>query len=620
MTALEKLFAEKKYALTAIFLVFIGIFILGLSDSVLIGILRVILFIAVAFLIYFFPRSSKSSIPEPQSEEEYEKALKMALEKRQQAQGSPELSKSKETEYYIPKQELPENLMDQAESDFEQMVNHMMEMSKSALSADSVGFYLLDGSAQNFHLKQFTVNEGFSLNPEVPKGNSLLDSVVLNNRVLMENHIPQQSNAVNYHQTDTQRGDLLQGQGKIFSFIGAPVHYKEKAIGLVFADSGTKDNFSESDKKYLNNLAGTISNGIANTDRLYETASFAKSYSIFEKLNQQLAASLTSKEIFDVITEYVIQNYSADRLTISTLAGTGELIVEQIVGPKDIVRPGDILDIGDGLVGLLVRQRKPLMIGNVDSNRGEYTARFYKNEPHGHPMSSFLGVPALNAGRVIAVITLESFHLDNYDEDDKNLLMAMAGHVALALSRGHMLKTLEELTVRDDTTGAWNEKGFAQRFHEEKARSKRFKAKFTLIKLDFDHFTHIQNTYGKSAANALLSEFSRLTKELIRSVDFLARLHNDVFILILPSTSSFGAKILSERIRNKVAEKHFYIEGGVIQATLSGAILEVPDMGEEDKDILDKLEKTLKYAKSKKGNQILLYTNTVEFPDQGENS
>ena len=610
MNAFEKLLSEKKYALIAIILVFTGFFLMSMGDSVILGILKVVVFLAATFLIFFFPLSASKKIPEPPDDDDYKQKLEEALAKRRDDPDAQELRKTKDKEFYIPKDSLPDNIREAAEIDFNQMVKNMFEISKSALVADAIGFYLVDPSKNQYVLKQSVEGEKVSLLDHVPFGNSLLDSVINNNRAILENDIPEQSNVINFHSDDDPN---------INSFLGGPIHYKDKAIGVVFADSATRENFNESDKTFITELAETVSNGIKNTDRLYQTASIARSFHIFEQLNQSLAASMTSKNIFDVITEHLIQYYSADRLVIGYVTGEDRLLIDRVVGPRDTVRDDDELTVTDGLVGMVIRQAKPLMIADVDSSGDTYTPRFHTNEPHGKPMSSFLCVPVMQLDKVSAIIAMESFRPGNYTEQDKNSLVALATNVALALARGQTLKRLEELSTQDESTGTWNSRGFMQRFQEEKARSKRFNQKLSIVKLDLDGFSHINSTYGQSAGETLLREFAQLIKDAIRTVDYLARMEADKFIIILPSTSRFGARILAERLRSSTAEKRFYIEGGIMQITLTGSIVEFPDMAEDDEDIIDKLDKTISHSKKDKGNRVMIYTKKIEFPSEPGN-
>ena len=241
MNKFELFLYKKKFALIAIVLVFIGFFISNISDSIWVDFAKVILFLAALFVIFFLNAPS-TSIPEPPSQEEHREQLLEALKQRQSDPLKAELSKQQKDRIYIPKTKIPENLREQAEIDFTNLVSRTFQIAKSALVADSVGFYLLDPGTKSFTLKESQSNEEAPLSESVPQGNSLLDTVLQNNRPILENDIPDNSKVINYHPEENQT---------YHSFLGAPVHFRDKPIGLVFADSKSKEHFNENDYKYM---------------------------------------------------------------------------------------------------------------------------------------------------------------------------------------------------------------------------------------------------------------------------------------------------------------------------------------------------------------------------------
>jgi diguanylate cyclase (GGDEF)-like protein len=602
MNNLEKFLYQKKFSLLAILLIFIGFFISNISNSIWIDILKIIIFILTVMLIIFAENSSEP-IPEPMSEEEHQKMLEEALKERKKDPLVEKLRQTKKKEIHIPGKELPENTREQAEKDFNSLVKRVFELTKSALVADTIAFYVKDPSSNSFMLKESLSNPELSLKESFPVGNSLLDSVVNNNRVVLENEIPPQSRVASFHKDEQQ---------KIHSFIGAPVHYREKPIGVIFVDALAKSHFNESDKVFIENLANIVSNGISATDRLYETAQLANTYRIFVSLNQQLAATESKTEIFDIISDYLAKYFRADRLIISTVIDNNRIKIEKIVGPKDVVRADQEITVEDGLVGLVLRQNKTLLIKNVDTDKEKYTPRFFKNEPHGQAMSSFLSVPVLQNEKPIAVIVLEAFAPSAFTESDKEALNALATNASLALSSNQMFLQLEELSVRDELTDLWNAKGLSHRLEEEMSRSVRFENKLSVFLLDIDNFTQLKENYGESSAIILLKEFSRYVKEKMRIVDILARIDEDRFVALLPSTSRFGARILAERVRQNISEKPFYIEGDIIKLHISGSIVEYPEMGETADIVFDKLVKALNSVKRNGGNKITIYSKKME--------
>jgi len=177
---------------------------------------------------------------------------------------------------------------------------------------------------------------------------------------------------------------------------------------------------------------------------------------------------------------------------------------------------------------------------------------------------------------------------------------------------------LEEMSIKDEETDTWNFNGLTQRMDEEMSRSMRFDNRLSVVMIDVDSFEQFNQNYGDPATISLLKELSRFTKEAIRVVDYLARIGENRFVLLLPETSRFGARILTERLRASISEKPFYIEGDIIKITISGGIVEFPEMAADKEELMSKLNKTVVAAKSENGNKIIIYTKKVESSDTTE--
>ena len=92
-----------------------------------------------------------------------------------------------------------------------------------------------------------------------------------------------------------------------------------------------------------------------------------------------------------------------------------------------------------------------------------------------------------------------------------------------------------------------------EKLKEELLRAKRYKHALSVIMLDLDNFPAIQETLGQKNSEKVLSTIVRIIKKTIRSVDFLCRLSDDRFFLILPNTNRREAEELAERIKDQIS-------------------------------------------------------------------
>ncbi len=88
--------------------------------------------------------------------------------------------------------------------------------------------------------------------------------------------------------------------------------------------------------------------------------------------------------------------------------------------------------------------------------------------------------------------------------------------------------------------------------------------------LDLDHFKSVNDKYGHSAGDTVLSQLGAMLAKEIRERDFSARWGGEEFIIAMPGTSLDEAVARSEQIRNRIERMTFISEtGDTIRVTAS---------------------------------------------------
>ncbi|WP_372999967.1 bacteriohemerythrin [Sulfurimonas sp.] len=165
---------------------------------------------------------------------------------------------------------------------------------------------------------------------------------------------------------------------------------------------------------------------------------------------------------------------------------------------------------------------------------------------------------------------------------------------------------LEELAFIDPLTGTLNRRKFEELSNLELERSKRYKSDLSFLMLDIDHFKIINDTYGHAIGDDILKHFSSICLDMARSLDIVARIGGEEFIIMLPETTSEGAYIFAERFREKIYSCEVELEGQVIKYSVSIGIA-VLDKDKEVKEILQKADKALYKAKESGRNCTIVY-------------
>ena len=127
----------------------------------------------------------------------------------------------------------------------------------------------------------------------------------------------------------------------------------------------------------------------------------------------------------------------------------------------------------------------------------------------------------------------------------------------------------------DPLTGLPNRLAYDQRFNEELARFERYGTVFSLCVADIDYFKRINDEYGHLAGDKVLRLMSRILKNQLRGVDFIARFGGEEFVIIMPSTDAGAAGIAAEKVRQTIEISPFNFQSNPVKITMSFGITQV---------------------------------------------
>ena len=89
----------------------------------------------------------------------------------------------------------------------------------------------------------------------------------------------------------------------------------------------------------------------------------------------------------------------------------------------------------------------------------------------------------------------------------------------------------------------------------------------TLMRLDVDNFTAINQRHGLHGGDAVLRELVSLLVNAMRPGDYVGRYGGDLFLVVASETGAQQAEVLGERIRLAVEEASFSGVGETIKIT-----------------------------------------------------
>jgi two-component system, cell cycle response regulator len=129
----------------------------------------------------------------------------------------------------------------------------------------------------------------------------------------------------------------------------------------------------------------------------------------------------------------------------------------------------------------------------------------------------------------------------------------------------------------------------------------------SVLVLDIDFFKAINDSYGHSAGDDVLKEFSRRLKKAVRGIDLACRFGGEEFVVVMPDTSIAMATVVAERLRKRIAGEPFRISQNTraVQATISIGIAAMRSIEDRPSDIIRRADEALYRAKRQGRNRVV---------------
>ena len=193
-----------------------------------------------------------------------------------------------------------------------------------------------------------------------------------------------------------------------------------------------------------------------------------------------------------------------------------------------------------------------------------------------------------------------------YKQEDVELLRVFSKQTAIAMENDFLVKKAEELEVKDELTGLYNNKYIRERLEEEIRRAVTYQRPCSFLLLKVDDFTGFCEKYNRVSGEAALKKMARLIATELTAVDKAGRFTDDEFAFILPERNKKEAKQIADDIRSKIAELLVapQAEDKYKHLTVSGSLSENPIDGVSAKELIDKAQSLLDKAKAEGSNII----------------
>ncbi len=438
-------------------------------------------------------------------------------------------------------------------------------------------------------------------------------------------------------------GDLMGGKTLLYyidnpmikSLVAVPMLDREKnRIGAIVVDSLYPNAFSQSTAQALTYMASNLYTlsfkSFASTKNYIAQQQFSVLYNYQHKFFQ----TMTVKDIYRQIFEYVKENIPFDRVMLLALDPQDDAVTHKeregrvvccdgIDSDQFVNKKFSLSDKGLAILALFRNRPVERVFG---SGLNQYVPRIDNQEKRNMEFRQLFVMPIStdnNASQAELAICLESRTPGRYSEHEMELLKAFAAVAGFAYARACQFEQGRNLASRDGLTGLINHRTLHESLRTEKVRANRQQYNIGVLMMDIDHFKNVNDTYGHPIGDVVIKGIAgAISGEIRKEIDIVARYGGEEFVVGLIDTTPEGMIETAERIRCAVKKLEFDVhQADPLRVTVSiGAFLVKPDFYDMKKAV-NYADQALYKAKEGGRNQVIQYTEIpADLPEPEKNS
>ena len=164
----------------------------------------------------------------------------------------------------------------------------------------------------------------------------------------------------------------------------------------------------------------------------------------------------------------------------------------------------------------------------------------------------------------------------------------------------------QRLASVDMLTGLLNRRVLYERLAHEIERSRRYGTPLSLIMIDLDNFKMINDRLGHAAGDCVLRSVGEIISTGSRASDIAGRYGGEELCVVLPQTSTEGARVFAESLRDQIAGAAIALGEQMIKVTASFGVAALEDGQTTLEQLLAAADVALYSAKRNGRNRVVL--------------
>jgi GAF domain-containing protein/CheY-like chemotaxis protein len=242
---------------------------------------------------------------------------------------------------------------------------------------------------------------------------------------------------------------------RIRSWIGVPLIYKDRVVGVLTLDKNEPDAFTDTDARYVFTLAYQIGIAVENAQLFEEWEEQATRLKLINEVAREITTILDINNLFEALGKAIYERLHYDRVAILQVdEARTSLTLKAVYGsvPPSLQVGIYQQDITAGLIGEVVKTGRLVLVNDVSQVHNFLALKDDLN------IRSELIVPIFVENMVEAVIAIDKSDVNGFNDHDLWTLNSLASQAATALANARLYRDLaqrlRDLAVLNDASQA----------------------------------------------------------------------------------------------------------------------------------------------------------------------
>jgi signal transduction protein with GAF and PtsI domain len=319
--------------------------------------------------------------------------------------------------------------------DLEAILKHIVEVVVEVTKADACLLYLLSDSQDELILRA-------SKNPH-PK---LIGRITIGLGEGITGWVAQERTRVviQSNASDDPRFKFFHNlpEDRYQAFVSVPIMAKKEIVGVINVQHKRPKRYQPDEIALLSTIANQVGGAIENA-RLYDQMQRkALQVETLSQVSETVASNRLIKDVLELLVTMTAQMMNSKICSIMLLEeASGELRIAATQSLSEQYRRKPNLKVGQSIIGRAVKERRPIIVLDVSTERDYMYPDMAKNEG----LCSLLSVPMMVRDKALGVINSYTSAPHVFTSEEVKLLQAIANQAAIAIEHTTLIEKSHEM-------------------------------------------------------------------------------------------------------------------------------------------------------------------------------